>query len=174
MFLLFARERCHGPSWSITESSPISLLLKDDKDYGIYVAIINWLTVILTGFGLETFMLLLYLQDGWTSNHEIQWKLAQYLFSILALTTLGLASLRNYTANLTLVIGLWKVRLVEYSRDYLTLFQLDTTNIPHLRLSQTSLDFPRRSFQCIVLSTSSQRNKTKTMLHLPNSKHDFA
>ena len=111
MLYYLCGETCHGPSWRMTDSGPISSFLMDEEEnFFIYVGFINWLTVVITGIGLEMFMVLFYLKNGWTSSHETQWKLAQFLFSILALTTLGLASIRNYTAILTLVGGLWRVR----------------------------------------------------------------
>lgn len=100
---------------------------------------INWLTVVITGIGLEIFMFLLYLKNGWTSSHETQWKLAQFLFSILALTTLGLASLRNYTVILTLVVvGMWK-------------FGFSETAVPMYCPIYSKLFTRRQAFLCLAL-----------------------
>jgi len=95
-------------SWKVTDSSPISILFVDDADFLVYTGFITWLTVIFTGIGLEMFVILVYLKDGWTVAHENLWKLAQFLFSLLALVTLSLVSTRNSASLLTLVFGLWK------------------------------------------------------------------
>ena len=104
-------EICHGPSWKITDSGLTSILFDETDDFYIYLGFINWISVVCTGIGLEVFMVLFVLKNGWTTAHEKQWKVAQFLFPILALVTLGLASARNYLSLLTLVIGCWKVRV---------------------------------------------------------------
>jgi len=101
-------EKCYGQSWMMSESSPTSILFEENDDFFAYLGFMNWITVVLTGIGLEMFMILVYIKHEWTNVHENQWKIAQFLFSILTLVSVGLASSRNYWSLLTIVIGFWK------------------------------------------------------------------
>ncbi|GFH43977.1 hypothetical protein CTEN210_00451 [Chaetoceros tenuissimus] len=68
-----------GTSMQATESVPTSYL--NDNDFAVYLGLINWITVVLTGFGLEVFMILVYINQKWSPEHESQWRMAQFLFS---------------------------------------------------------------------------------------------
>jgi hypothetical protein len=110
MFYTICGERCHEPSWKMTDSSVFSRFVYTERDdFFLFMAFVNWLTAVLTGLWMEVFMVTVYLRNGWTKTHDIQWKIAKHLFPLLALTTLGLAVARNYLAMLTLVVGLYKV-----------------------------------------------------------------
>lgn len=81
----------------------------DDFDFQIFYGYIVWLTVMFAGYGFELLVFLGFLRhQRWSPSLERNWKLAQYAFSWLACTTLGLALYQNFTAVLTLVPGLWK------------------------------------------------------------------
>lgn len=97
-----------GTSLKVTDSAPTSYL--NDNDFGLYLGFVNWITVVLLGVGLEVFVILVYIKQKWSHEYESQWRVAQFLFSLLALMSLGLASFTNYMALLFLVFGCWKVR----------------------------------------------------------------
>ncbi len=96
--------------WPIDSGVLSRFLYSENDDFLLYMAFVNWLTAVFTGLRLEImFMATVYLRNGWTKMHENQWKIACQLFSLLALTTLGLAAARNHLALITLVRGLYKV-----------------------------------------------------------------
>ena len=100
-------EFCHGlDQWKVSQSLPTDKL--NDFDHSVFVAFILWGTVILTGFGSEVLMWIFMSQEGWNDSIEARWRLAQFLFPLLAITTLGLALFQNYMTLPMLVLGLYK------------------------------------------------------------------
>ena len=100
-------EFCHGlDQWTTSQTLPIDKL--NDFDHSVYMAYILWGTATLAGFGLEALTWQCISKEGWNRALEARWKLAQTAFPLLAITTLGLASSRNYMALPILVLGLYK------------------------------------------------------------------
>ena len=124
-------------SMEVTESIPTSYL--NDNDFAVYLGFINWITVVLTGFGLEVFMILVYIKQKWSPEYESQWRIAQFSFSLMALVSLGLAASKNYVALGFLVFGCWKVSsIIHGDKSYIYRnFSLMTPNSP-------SLDFQKQ------------------------------
>ena len=72
-----------------------------------------WVTIVLTGLGLEAFVWLTFLQGTWDPNTENLWKIAQFLFPLSATTAFGLAMSHNYLAIPMIVIACWKLGFPE-------------------------------------------------------------
>jgi hypothetical protein len=104
IFYRLCAERCDEASWVLSDSNPISWLT--DENFLVYAGFVVWVTAIMTGLGLELFFITTYLQNDWTSKNELHWKLAQFVFSMFAVTSLGLATFRNYLALPFLVVAL--------------------------------------------------------------------
>ena len=115
--------QCHDGSWAITDSVPHAKM--SDHQVLVYTAFVVWLTVLLSGLGLELFFWIYYL-DTWCEQHEALWRFAQLLFPLLLTTTLGLAIQANYLALPVMVVGLWKFGFPEtLMYMYLALFASD-------------------------------------------------
>jgi len=89
MFYNVCAERCHDPALSSTDTNPISAM--DPEYFNIYVGFIIWLTVVLSGSGLEIFFVVYVIHNGWNKNFEASWRLAQMMFPVLAVTTPGVS-----------------------------------------------------------------------------------
>jgi len=89
MFYGVCGERCHDPSLSSTDTNPISAM--DPEYFNIYVGFIIGLAVVLSGSRLEIFFVVYVLHNGWNKNFEASWRLAQMMFPVLAITTLGVS-----------------------------------------------------------------------------------
>ena len=69
---------------------------------------------VMTGMGLEIFVWIQLVQswngdaDHKNAQNEYWWRIAQFLFPILLMTSIGLASTRNFLALPVLTVGLWK------------------------------------------------------------------
>jgi len=96
----------YDASWRVTDTFPTAKL--DDEQFSTYSGYILWITVLMAGLGLELIVWEVYLRDGWSSDRQMKWKIAQFFFPLFGTTTLGLATTRNYLALMTLVPGLWK------------------------------------------------------------------
>jgi len=91
----------------VTGTDPVSNL--DDDGFRVYLGFIIWITVLMAGLGSELLVFILYLQKtGWSKEKEAMWKVAQFVFPLLAATTLGLAAEEDYWALPILVACLWK------------------------------------------------------------------
>ena len=109
--------------WAITDSVPHANM--SDHQVLVYTAFVVWVTVLLSGLGLELFVWIYYL-DTWCEQHEALWRFAQLLFPLLLTTTLGLAIQANYLALPVMVVGLWKFGFPEtLMYMYLALFASD-------------------------------------------------
>lgn len=98
---------CHGlDQWKVSQTSPVDDL--DDNDYQVYMSMIVWVTVLVAGLGSELSVWLMFLQSGWNKQLESRWKMAQFVFPLFAVISLGLAVHQNYMALLFLVLGLHK------------------------------------------------------------------
>jgi len=95
----------------ITDKNPLSGL--SDTDFLCYFALMLWVTIVLTGLGLEAFVWLTFLQGSWDPNTENLWKIAQFLFPLSATTAFGLAMSHNFLALPMIVIACWKLGFPE-------------------------------------------------------------
>jgi len=92
---------------SATDTSPQTLLT--DAEFQVYLGFIVWITVVIAGLGLETFVWHHFLEGNvWDDTRAGLWKVAQFFFPLLTMTTLGLAVNHSYLALLILVPALWK------------------------------------------------------------------
>ena len=96
---------CHDKPWRFSDSVPLSHF--SDTQFQVYTGFIFWVTVMLAGIGLEIFLWVHYLQE-WGDSRELLWKFAQFIFSLLLATALGLAAHQDFLALPILVVGLWK------------------------------------------------------------------
>lgn len=95
-----------GPQmWGVTDTVFTSKL--DDYQFGIYVGMVLWITVVQTGLGTEYFVWANYLQT-WTAERETLWRYAQFLFPLLVGTAVGLSLQGNFLCLPFIVVGLWK------------------------------------------------------------------
>lgn len=78
-----------------------------------YVAFVMYFTMIITGFGSEYLVWRIVLAGEWDEAMEWKWKVAQFLFPMLAATTLGLAISSNYFAVPLIVAAMWKLGFPE-------------------------------------------------------------
>ena len=67
-----------------------------------------YVTVVLTGLGLEYLVWCMLLTGDWDEVKKNKWKFVQFLFSLLSVTAIGLATQGNYLALPCLVITMWK------------------------------------------------------------------
>lgn len=95
----------------ITEKNPLSGL--SDTEFLCYFTFTLWITIVLTGLGLEAFVWLTFLQGTWDPNTENLWKIAQFLFPVFATTAVGLAITHNFLAIPMIVIACWKLGFPE-------------------------------------------------------------
>ena len=79
-----------------------------DNEYAQYFLIMNFITKVVSGLGLEVFGWYYCLQT-WDEGREALWMLAQFVFPLLFITvSLGLAIHHNYLSLLILVPVVWK------------------------------------------------------------------
>jgi len=91
----------------VTGTSPQTLLA--DVQFQVYVGFITWITVVSAGLGLEIFVWHHFIEGNvWDDTRAGLWKFAQFVFPLLAMTTLGLAGSHSYWALPILVPALWK------------------------------------------------------------------
>ena len=120
---------------SITDTFPSAKL--NDYQFKIYLGFIMYVTVVLTGLGLEYLVWRMLLTGDWDEVKENRWMMAQFLFSLLTATAIGLASQGNYLALPCLVIAMWKcgfpgeilrpcnfIELIHYNKSLILLKQL--------------------------------------------------
>ena len=120
---------------SITDTFPSAKL--NDYQFQIYLGFIMYVTVVLTGLGLEYLVWRMLLTGDWNEVKENRWMIAQFLFSLLTATAIGLASQGNYLALPCLVIAMWKcgfpgeilrpcnfIELIHYNKSLTLLKQL--------------------------------------------------
>jgi len=67
-----------------------------------------WVTIVLTGLGLESLAWKMFLQGDWDETKENYWIVAQFLFPLLVSTAIGLANSHNFLALPVTVAALWK------------------------------------------------------------------
>ena len=96
---------CHDKPWRFSDSVPLSHF--SDTQFQVYTGFIFWVTVMLAGIGLEIVLWVHFLQE-WGDSRELLWKFAQFIFSLLLATALGLAAHQDFLALPILVVGLWK------------------------------------------------------------------
>eukprot|EP00522_Entomoneis_paludosa_P018381 CAMPEP_0172454616 /NCGR_PEP_ID=MMETSP1065-20121228/11550_1 /TAXON_ID=265537 /ORGANISM="Amphiprora paludosa, Strain CCMP125" /LENGTH=373 /DNA_ID=CAMNT_0013206967 /DNA_START=218 /DNA_END=1335 /DNA_ORIENTATION=- len=90
----------------MTESVPVSNLT--DAQFQVYIAFVMWMTMVLTGLGLEVLVWLSFLQGHWTREMETYWRVAQFVFPLWVATAVGLAMTHNYLALPIMVFSMWK------------------------------------------------------------------
>ena len=96
---------CHDKPWRFSDSVPLSHF--SDTQFQVYTGFIFWITVMLAGIGLEIFLWVHFLQE-WGHCRHLLWMFAQFIFSLLLPTTVGLAAHQDFLALPILVVGLWK------------------------------------------------------------------
>jgi len=122
-------------AWGISDSSPFAKM--SDEQFTVYVTFVIWFTVVLTGIGLEILVWVRYLQ-AWTSDGNIRanaerefwWRCSQFVFPIVTMTALGLASTHNFLALPLTVVGLWKFGFPEtINHLYLAIYDTNTSRL---------------------------------------------
>jgi len=114
-------------------SKNVPLCSWNDVDFIGYVAMVIWLTMILTGLGTEVLFWLMFIKGGWDENRENQWKLAQFFFPLLTAATVGLANTHNYFAVPLLVITVWKFGFPEtVTKLYVGMYDVDSSFLVRL------------------------------------------
>lgn len=128
-----ASARDESNAWGISDSSPFAKL--SDEQFTVYITIVIWLTVLLTGIGLEILVWIRYLQP-WTSDSNIRanaerefwWRASQFVFPLVTMTAIGLATTHNFLALPILVVGLWKFGFPEtINHLYLGMYETNTS-----------------------------------------------
>lgn len=94
------------PTWKVTDTIPLANL--NDDEFLVYVGFVLWVTVVLSGLGLELLVWLSFLHKGWSREKEALWRLAQFAFPLLGATSLGLAISQNYLALVVSTVCQWK------------------------------------------------------------------
>jgi hypothetical protein len=93
--------------WKVTDTVPVSNL--DDDEFQVYVGFVLWVTVSMTGLGLELLVWFTFLrQQGWSKKTEALWKLAQFFSPLFGSMALGLALSQNFLSLLFIVLCQWK------------------------------------------------------------------
>lgn len=117
----------------ISDSSPFAKM--SDEQFTVYITVVIWLTAVLTGIGLEILVWIRYLQP-WTSDcnirgnaeREFWWRVSQFVFPLVIMTALGLATTHNFVALPALVVGLWKFGFPEtINHLYLGIYETNTS-----------------------------------------------
>jgi hypothetical protein len=90
----------------VTDSSPTANL--SDYGFNIYVGFIIYITLELAGLGGETLVWFIFLEGGWSEEHENVWRMVQFVFPLLGMTAIGLANTHNFWCLPTTVAFLWK------------------------------------------------------------------
>jgi len=99
-------ENDDGYVLGITNSSFMSEV--SPRNFMLYYGLVVWATVVLTGLGLESLVWSMFLQGDWDERKENYWKVAQFLFPLIATTSIGLAHSQNFLALPFIVVALWK------------------------------------------------------------------
>mmetsp|Transcript_47824 Transcript_47824/g.111546 ORF Transcript_47824/g.111546 Transcript_47824/m.111546 type:complete len:745 (+) Transcript_47824:45-2279(+) len=97
---------CHGEEWSMTGSVVTAAL--SESSFRLYVGMIQWFTVIGTGFGLEALFgprLSSHLREP---SFTVAFGVAEMLFPLFATIALGGALTQSVFTLPFLVLGLWK------------------------------------------------------------------
>lgn len=114
-------------SWRWFVNYTVPTLWLDDDQFQIYLAFIIWITVMITGIGLETFsyhhLMPKSKSSDWYPTWQALWKLAQFLFPIFACISLGLAMQRNMLASFFVSTGLFKFGFPEMNIYFRHAFQ---------------------------------------------------
>ena len=87
-------------------SSPL-LNLNIQQFQGLLAAILLGTTII-SGFGLELLVWVIFLQDGWSQDFEKMWKFSNFVFPLLVTMAIGMSTQRDFSYGVILVFGLWK------------------------------------------------------------------
>ena len=90
-----------------SESVPTEFL--NDIQFQVYVGFIMYVTMVFAGLGMEYMVWRMVLKGDWDKDTEHRWWAAQFVFPILAATTMGLATTGNFLALPFLVITCWKL-----------------------------------------------------------------
>ena len=96
---------------SMTDSAPTAELNEDQ--FHIYIGFVMYATVVLAGLGLEYLVWRMFFDSDWDDEIEKKWKAAQFVFPILAATSVGLATEGNHLCLPILVAALWKLGFPE-------------------------------------------------------------
>ena len=84
MFHTLCGNFCEGlDQWRVSRSYLSDHI--DDEDYSVYMAVVVWGTVLMTGLGFELTVWVMFLQSGWEPKFEAGWKFAQFLFPLFAM-----------------------------------------------------------------------------------------
>jgi hypothetical protein len=81
----------------------------NDIQFQVYVGFIMYVTMVFAGLGMEYLVWRMVLKGDWDEEKEHRWWAAQFVFPILAATTVGLANTGNFLALPFLVITMWKL-----------------------------------------------------------------
>jgi len=95
----------HGSPGVFSDTTPQENM--NDDQFVIYTGFVAWVTVLITGLGVEVFVWCNFIQD-WNNRHENLWRFAQFIFPLMLLVSLGLAAHQNFIALPVMVAGLWK------------------------------------------------------------------
>lgn len=126
---------CGGPEECWTMNSALSSPTVDlnDFQYLVYAGFVIYVTVEFAGLGSELLVWLLYLKHGWDEETEGRWRVAQFVFPLLGITSIGLAQTHNFLALIFLVIFLWKSGFPEtILRVYSFLYNKEESKVQRL------------------------------------------
>ncbi|CAB9497867.1 expressed unknown protein [Seminavis robusta] len=99
---------CHYGSWGSTGTAVFMSSLDNDT-WNLFLLFVVWITIELSGLGLELMVyVLVLLRRGWTEKEDRVFQLGQFFFPLLAVTALGLSVKGNYMALPFIVLGHWK------------------------------------------------------------------
>ena len=99
------QDRYRGKPGVFAETVPHEIL--SDEQFAVYAGFMVWITVYLSGVGIEVFVWYRFLQT-WSKECETLWRFVQFIFPLMLVTSLGLSLSRNFLAMPVLVMGLWK------------------------------------------------------------------
>lgn len=97
--------------FGMTGSAPTDQLNNDQ--FELFLGFVLYATVVFTGLGMEYLTWRMFLNGDWDEEKEKRWKIAQFSFSLLVATSIGLATIGNYFAMPLLVVAMWKLGFPE-------------------------------------------------------------
>lgn len=132
--------KCHeGSWWVLSDTTPHARM--SDAEFAIYLGMIYWITMVMTGLGLEFLVWISCLSPkheqgfGWSARWAFSWYAVQFVFSLLVAAALGLAINGNFLSMPLLTIAVWKFGFPE-TLMYLWLGLFDGTMSLGQRLAE--------------------------------------
>ena len=124
------KDRYRGDSTALIGTVPHHAM--SDEQFSVYTGFLVWITILLSGLGIEVFVWYHFLQ-AWCSDRETMWRFVQFIFPLMLVTALGLGLSHDFLALPILVLGLWKFGFPETLMYlYLGLFSKRNSKITRL------------------------------------------